>query len=108
MNELVQRLSNGTHPVRASLRPEATPQALRECIDRGYVHVEFTNTRGGTELGFELDRERSEVNSADFGARVGAVTLVGELTLNYVKVRCAATIDLKTLEGEGHLEPLPP
>lgn len=30
MNELVQRLSQGDHPVEASLRPEKTATALKE------------------------------------------------------------------------------
>lgn len=32
MNELVQRLSEGEHPVEASLRPEKTATALKESI----------------------------------------------------------------------------
>jgi hypothetical protein len=32
------------------------------------------------------------------------VRIVGGLTLDYVKVRCIAEIDLSTLEGQGHLE----
>ena len=50
MDELVARLSAGDHPVEASLRPEKTIKALKECIDRGYVHIKFTETEGGTEL----------------------------------------------------------
>jgi len=32
------------------------------------------------------------------------VHLEGKLTLDYVRVRCIADIDLKTLEGKGRLE----
>lgn len=106
MNELVQRLSEGEHPVEASLRPEKTATALKESIDRGYVHIKFTNTRGGTDLGVRLDREASNFNEADFEHQTGKVQLVGNLTLNYVKVRCIADIDLATLEGKGYLEPV--
>ncbi|GAA6620721.1 MbtH domain protein [Scytonema sp. NUACC26] len=106
MNELVQRLSSGEHPVEASLRPEKTPTALKECIDRGYVHIKFTNTRGGTDLGVRLDPKASNFNEADFENQKGQVHLVGDLTLNYVKVRCIADIDLGTLEGKGRLEPV--
>ena len=60
MDELVARLSAGDHPVEASLRPEKTIKALKECIDRGYVHIKFTETEGGTELGLKLDRQVSE------------------------------------------------
>ncbi|PMB00168.1 MbtH domain protein [Fischerella thermalis CCMEE 5268] len=106
MNELVQRLSEGEHPVEASLRPGKTATALKESIDRGYVHIRFTNTRGGTDLGVRLDREASNFNEADFEHQTGKVQLVGNLTLNYVKVRCIADIDLATLEGKGYLEPV--
>lgn len=106
MNELVQRLSQENHVVEASLRPEKTVAALKESIERGYVHIKFPNTRGGTELGVRLDREASNLNLADFEHQAGKVHLVGYLTLNYVKVRAVADIDLETLEGYGHLEPV--
>lgn len=48
MDELVQMLSEKDNPVEVSLQPEKTASALQECIDRGYVHVKFTNTKGGT------------------------------------------------------------
>ncbi|NJN14049.1 MAG: MbtH domain protein [Richelia sp. RM2_1_2] len=106
MNELVQRLSEGEHPIEASLRPEKTATALKESIDRGYVHIKFTNTQGGTDLGIRLDPEASVLNEADFDNHTGKVHLVGNLTLNYEKVRCIADVDLVTLNGQGHLEPL--
>ena len=106
MDELVQRLSQGEHPVEITIRPEPTLQAFKECIDRGYVHVKFTGTRGGTELGVRLDRTASELGG-DFEGGSGRVKLVGDLTLNYVKVKCIAQIDLATLGGQGHLEAQP-
>ena len=104
MEDLVQRLAKGEHAVEASLRPEKTVKALRDRIERGFVHVRFTQTRGGTELGFSLDRERSDLSKADFEKQTGSVTLVGELTLDYERVRCVAEILLPSLEGTGHLE----
>lgn len=106
MNELVQRLSQGNHPVEASLRPKKTATAFKESIDRGYVHIKFMNTQGGTELGMRLDTKASNWQEADFESETGKVYLVGNLTLNYEQVRCIADIDLKTLEGKGHLEPV--
>ena len=106
MNALVQRLSEGEHPVEASLRPKKKPAALKERIDLGYVHIKFTDTRGGSELSVRLDREACDLSQADFEHQTGSVHLVGELILNYVKVRCVADIDLATLEGKGHLEPI--
>ncbi len=106
MNELVQRLSQGNHPVEVSLRPEKTVAAFKESIDRAYVHIKFTGPKGGTELGVKLDPDASNFTEADFEHQVGTVHLVGDLTLNYVKVKCIADIDLKTLAGSGHLEPI--
>lgn len=106
MNELVQRLAQGRHPVEASLRPERTATALKEGIDRGYVHVKFTSTRGGTELGMRLDLAASDLSQANFEQQTGKVHLVGNLILNDVPVRCIADLDLHGLSGQGHLEPV--
>lgn len=106
MNDLVQRLSTGTHPVEVSLRPEKSLKGFKECLDRGFVHIKFTNTRGGTELGVRLDRNLSNQTTADLEKGSGTVKLVGPLTLNYVKVRCIADVDVATLSGTGKLEVL--
>lgn len=100
---LVDRLCEGAHPVEVGLRPEKTVKLFKDAIDRNYVHVKFTNTRGGTELGVRLDRESCDFSQADFENCSGLVHVEGGLTLDYVKVRCMADIDLKTLEGTGHL-----
>lgn len=105
MNDLVQRLTAEQHVV-ASLRPETTVQAFKEALDRKYVHIKFTQTRGGTELGVPLDESASDLSGADFEKGSGRVKVVGDLTLDYVKVRMHATIDLATLEGTGRLEVL--
>jgi uncharacterized protein YbdZ (MbtH family) len=101
---LVDRLCNGDHPVEASLRPEKTVKLFKEAIDRDYVHIKFTKTRGGTELGVRLDRNACDFSRADFENGEGTVHIEGGLTLDYVKVKCIADIDLSILEGTGHLE----
>jgi hypothetical protein len=68
------------------------------------VRITFTETKGGTELGFKVDKDASDLTAANFEEASGKVRVVGGLTLDYVKVRCIAEIDLKTLEGVGHLE----
>ncbi len=104
---LVDRLARGDHPVIVSLRPERTLAALKERLDLGYVHVKFTDTRGGTELGFPIDKQALDLSRADLERGGGTLRLSGPLTLDYVKVSCVADIDLATLEGHGHLEILP-
>jgi hypothetical protein len=106
MNELIQKLSDGQHPVEIALRPEKTCAAFKRCIDRGYVHVKFTGTRGGTELGVTLDTGATDLSAANFESAEGTVRLVGDLTLNYVRVRCCADVDLKSLAGTGNLKPV--
>lgn len=104
MSDLVERLSVGDHEVEISLRPERTVKALKESLDRGYVHVRFPNTRGGTELGLTLDPHRTDLSAADFDGATGRLIVVGELTLDFTPVRCVASIDLPALTGRGHLE----
>ncbi len=102
MNELIQRLSEGEHPVIADRAESA--EGFKESIDRGYVLVKFTETRGGTELGIRLNENGTNLDGADFDQAHGTAHLEGNLTLNYVRVRCIADIDLATLKGSGHLE----
>ena len=103
MNDLVQRLTQ-EQPIIASLRPEATAERLKEAVGRGYVHIKFTETRGGTELGIRLDKEKSDVSGANYEAGTGSIHIVGELTLDYVPVRFHGDIDLASMAGTGRLE----
>jgi len=102
MDDLVQRLSEGDHPIVFSRGESAS--ALKQSIDRGFVLLKFTDTQGGTELGIRLDNAATHFAEADFSQGVGVAHLAGNLTLNYVRVRCVADVDLATLQGKGHLE----
>ena len=97
------RLADGTHPVMYQARRDDGIQELREAVEREYVHVKFTGTRGGTELGFPLDPEGSDLSEADWESGQGAIHVEGELTLDGVPVRCVADLDLSSLEGTGQL-----
>lgn len=103
-DDLIARLSAPNNRIEVSLRPEKSAQALKQRIEQGYVHLKFTETRGGTELGVRLDPDRLELDQADFENQTGKVHLEGGLTLNYTKVRCIADINLETLAGQGHLQ----
>lgn len=104
MSKLVDALCNGQHPVEVSLRPSRTCQRLKEGIDRGYVHLKFTDTKGGTEIGIRLDMGLTQLDRADFDRGAGRIRLIGTLTLDYVRVRAVADIDLATFCGTGFLE----
>jgi hypothetical protein len=108
MSEVVAKLSAGRHPVEIVTRPGRTLEALRAALAREYVHVKFTATLGGTELGLRLEPERTDLSTADIEAGHGCLTLSGVLTLDYVPVRCVAVLQLPAMEGEGWLEPLAP
>jgi uncharacterized protein YbdZ (MbtH family) len=103
---LVEKLCEGEHPVEAGLRPEGTVKQFKEAIDRGYVHIRFTDTQGGTELGVRLDTEACDFSNADFDGGAGSVHLEGGLSLDFVKVRCTADIDMKSLAGTGRISKL--
>lgn len=47
MDELVQRLSEGDHPV--VTRRADSAEELKQSIKRGYVLITFTDTQGGEE-----------------------------------------------------------
>lgn len=102
-DDLVKQLSTGDHVVEVGLRPEKSVSAFKERLEQNFIHIKFTETRGGTELGMKLDRDALDVSQADFESASGMVHLEGELSLDLVNVRCIADIDLQTLTGRGHL-----
>lgn len=108
MSDLVQRLSQGDHKITYRPKRDDARAELRAAVDREYVHVLFTETRGGTELGFRIDAVRSNLSGANWEAGEGSLHLEGELSLDGVPVRCVADLDLGTLEGAGHLDVLEP
>lgn len=95
--DLVDRLSIGRHPVDVVLRPQASIEGLRSAIDDGYVHIRFTETQGGTELGVWLDRDACRTPGS------GPLHLAGSLNLDLREVRCEADIDPETFTGTGRL-----
>jgi hypothetical protein len=106
MSALVEKLSEGWHPIAVSVRPEHSLKAFRECLDRGYVLIKFTGTKGGTELGISINQEQSDLTAADLNAGTGRLKVSGILKLDYISVRCIADIELPGLQGIGRLEPI--
>ena len=102
MNELTERLTVEQPIVMGGAGP--TVEELRERTgEMGYVLVKFTQTRGGTELGFPLDRATTDLSEANFDDGTGTAHVEGNLILNDDPVRCIADIDLATLSGTGRL-----
>lgn len=100
---LVDRLCDGDHSVEVGLRAEKNAKLFKKAIDNGYVHIKFTETRGGTEIGMRMNGDASDLSAADFANGKGSAHVEGTLMLDYVKVRCIADIDLNTLKGRGRL-----
>ncbi len=104
MSELVEKLAKGDHKVVITAVRDDALGELKAAIDRGYVHVKFTETRGGTELGFSLDDEHSNLTTGNLDEGEGSIRLAGKLNLDGVDVRCVADVDLSQMAGTGHLE----
>lgn len=102
MNELTERLTVNQPIIMGGTDP-AVEELRNRTGEMGYILVKFTQTRGGTELGFPLDRDASDVSGADFDNGTGTVHVEGNLTLNGDPVRCIADINLATLKGTGRL-----
>src|SRR4051794_9289230 len=85
VNELVQKLTK-EQDIEASLRPEPTLEYFKAAVDRGYVHVKFIHTRGGTELGVRIDPELSDLSGANWQDGTGSIRIAGVLVLDYVRV----------------------
>jgi uncharacterized protein YbdZ (MbtH family) len=106
-DDLIKRLSVMEHPVEVRVRPEHSARELERRIEAGYVSITFVDTRGQTELGVRLDRQRCDCSQADFALGTGTVHVEGGLVLNGVAVRCLADIELQTLHGRGRLDIVP-
>ena len=102
MNELTERLTVEQPIIMGGADPTVAELSNRTG-EMGYVLVKFTQTRGGTELGFALDRATTDLSKADFDEGTGTVHVEGHLILNDDPVRCIADIDLATLKGTGRL-----
>ena len=103
INELVQRLSEGKHEVVIGHRDESYEE-IKQRIEDGYIHIKFTQTRGGTELGINVDLNNTNLKEIDFNKGEGLLHIEGTTNLNYNAVRCIADIDLATRKGEGCLQ----
>lgn len=83
MNDLVRGLCERDQNIEVTIRPQNTLKAFKACIDRGYVHIKFTETRGGTELGVRLDPAECDFIKANFDEPAVIVHIAGELTRLY-------------------------
>jgi len=107
MSELAHRLSRGDHGITDRPGRDNAWTGLRAAIEREYVHVPFTETRGGTEAGFRLDPAPSGLPGESWEEGEGPIRLEDRLSLVGVTVRCVADPDPRKMAGAGLLEPSP-
>ncbi len=105
MDDLVERLSN-KQTIDFESRTDTLEEMKERLIEMKFVFVTFTETKGGTELGINVDLDLTDIKNADFDKGEGTIRVVGTCKLNYQKVRCIAEVDLSTKKGTGYLEPL--
>ncbi len=108
MKNLVQYLSTGNHPIVVGGPQASSREFKKRLMELGHIFVKFTDTAGGTDLGVKIDKDATDLSQALFEQQKGTIHVEGTLTLNYVKVRCIADIDLATLQGIGKLIMLEP
>jgi amino acid adenylation domain-containing protein len=103
MHELTRRLATEQPIIMGGASP--TVNELRDRTGKvGYVLVKFTESQGGVELAFPLDRDATDLSKANFDEGTGVAHIEGQLILNNDPVRCVADIALSTLRGTGRLE----
>ena len=106
---VVERLGAGEHPVELVLvdADHADRNGLRRELERGRVRLRFPGTRGGTEVGVELEdpdalaMALAGLDEAD--RKATSLQLAGSASVDDVEVRCVATIQVDTLSGTGRL-----
>lgn len=103
INELVKKLSENKQEVIIGYRNESYEE-IKQRIEDGFIHIKFTQTKGGTELGINVDLNNTNVNEIDFMQQKGILHIEGVTNLNYNKVRCIADIDLAIKKGTGYLQ----
>jgi len=105
-DELIERLCLPDRAVVVG-GPDPSLENFKDQLERDYPFVKFVTTRGGTDIGFPLDRAASNLDGADFEHGTGGVHLEGHLVLNFIPVRLIADIDLATLSGRGQVHRCP-
>lgn len=102
MDELVGRLCGGEHDVTTSHAQSV--DELRASLHRQYLLIEVEGTRGGTELGIALGADTAHNARVALDRGDDRIELSGELTLNYVPLRCVADIVPATQRGRARFE----
>lgn len=105
---LVEKLIVGEHEIEVCSRsdPETQREDLIRAIGYDLVHVLFPNTKGGTEIGINLQRELCDPLDIPEDRSEGPdrLRIVGDLTLDWVPIRVAADFSLRDYKGTATVE----
>lgn len=103
MDSLVERLLSN-QPIEFESRTDTLEELKERLTEIKFVFITFPKTKGGTELGIDVDLDLTDIKNANFDKGAGNIRVIGTCELNYQKVRCIAEVDLSTKKGTGHLE----
>ncbi len=103
MDDLVERLLK-RQPIAFESRTDTLNEVKERLMEMKFVFITFTETKGGTELGIDVDMDLTDIKNADFDEGTGVISVIGTCMLNYQKVRCVSEVDLSTKKGTGFLE----
>ena len=104
MDKLVKFLIDGKHSVVIEPRITDYGELEQRLIELGFIFVKFTDTVGGTELGLNLIKNKTNIENADFTNGRGTIDISGTCELNYHHIRCNAIINLETKSGKASVE----
>ncbi len=104
MDDLVRKLSAGKHPVLIQMAESESLSDLAYDLAKGYCHISFPDTQGGTELKIPVDAGASEFSRERILEGHASIHLEGDLSLNFEKVRFIGDFSVPGLTGEGCLQ----
>ena len=108
-DDLPSRLARDSHALELCLGRVPNLEELVAQVKAGTVHVEFTETAGGTTLTLTLDAEDAAALTESVEQLVGGETddgrlsIAGDGLLDNTAVRCRAVVDAKTFRGRGSI-----
>ncbi len=102
VSDLVKMLSEGKHEITIGHNGDSL-EDIKKRINDGFVHINFINTKGGTEIGIKVDLKNTKLSNQDISNDANLMHIEGTANLNYSEVRCIADIDLISKKGQGFL-----
>jgi hypothetical protein len=103
VDRLVEFLTSDEHPV--TMDRYASAADVAEAVGDGVLLLRCTDTRGGTELSFEVATDAAERTAQSIGASQPRFEVMGSLTLNDEDLRVTASIDAESLTGTAQFRP---